>query len=128
MIGHPAAAAVAALDGAAADLPNVACLGPSTPKERDLTFGPPVARTVLPVFNLHPLGSPVSYPASLQQAEAITCYVNLICSQTQLIVLTDEESDVRVLQLKFGLDHVSLHMISLGLGRAVEQVYLALSQ
>ncbi len=27
-IGHPAAAAVAALDGAAADLPNVACLGP----------------------------------------------------------------------------------------------------
>ena len=70
----------------------------------------------------------MSYPASLQQAEAITCYVNLICSQTQLIVLTNEESDVRVLQLKFGLDHVSLHMISLGLGRAVEQVYLALSQ
>ena len=50
--------------------------------------------------------------ASLE-SEAITCYVNLICSHTRLILFTSRESYVRVVRLGFGLDHVSLHMISL---------------
>ena len=78
------------------------------PQQRDLAFGASYGQNstlglntcgFLPVFNLHPLGSPVSYPASLQQAEAITCYVNLICSHTRLILSTSRESHVRVVQL-----------------------------
>ena len=94
----------------------------STPRKRDLAFGASCGQDgtsglnncgFLPVFNLHPLGSPVSCPASLQQAEASTCYVNLICSHTRLILSTSRGSYVRIVQLKFGLDHVSLHMIKL---------------
>ena len=51
----------------------------------------------------------MSYPASLQQVAATTCYVNLICAHTRLIVSTAEESDVRVVQVR----SVSLHMSSL---------------
>ncbi len=59
-------------------------------------------------------------------------YVNQICSHTRLIVSTARESHVRVGQLRFGLDDVSLHMVcllpkrprllSLPLGRAVSRV------
>ena len=40
--------------------------------------------------------------------------MNLIWSHTRLILSTSRESYVRVVQLGFGLDHVSLHMINLG--------------
>ncbi len=79
---------------------------------------------LLPMFNLHPLGSPVPYPASLEQAKAITCLrePNLLPYSAH----RSRESPVRVGQLGFGLDRVSLHMVcllpklSLPLGRAVQ--------
>lgn len=98
------------------------CVTESIPRNRDLALGGFCGQNstlglntygFLPVLNLHPQGSPMSCPASLQQAEAITCCVNLICSHTWLIVSTARESEVRLVQLKFGLDDVSSHTISL---------------
>ena len=74
-----------------------ASIAESSPGNRDLAFGASCGQNstlglnncgFLPVSKLHPLGSPVSCPASLQQAEAITCYVNLICSHTRPILST----------------------------------------